>query len=507
MVPPPDAIVIGAGHNGLVCAAYLARAGRRVLVLEAADRPGGAAVTREFVPGFKVSACAHLLHLLPRAVMQDLALERHGLRMAASALPTTALAPGEAPLAAGSGAEQGPWLARLQRLAAALVPAMEQTPPRLGSGNWRDAAALLGLGVGLRRLGRADMRDLLRILLSNIADVLDEPEMPQHLRAVLAFDAVLGGNLGPRSPGTVLPLLVRLAAEGMAGGGLAQPAGGMGAVADALAASATSAGVAIRLAAPVARILVRNDRAAGVELQSGEIVEARTVVSGASPRTTLLGLLGAEHLDTGFVRQVQHMRTRGMTAKLHLALDGLPDVPGLSHAALAGRMLLAPSVDYLERAYNPTKYDGFAAAPALEITVPTLNDPSLAPAGQHVMSVIVQYVPYALRGGWDGGRAVLLETVLRALEGVLPGLRARVLASELLTPPDIEREFRIDGGHWHHAELSFDQFFLLRPVPGATQYVTPLAGLYLCGAGSHPGGGVMGTPGRNAARQILRQAA
>jgi phytoene dehydrogenase-like protein len=357
----------------------------------------------------------------------------------------------------------------------------------------------------IRKLGRRDMRELLRIGGMNVYDLLQDEFESDALKGALGFDAVLGTNFGPRSPGTVLTLLYRLAAE-FAGGerALSQPLGGMGAFCDALSKSAASLGVTVRTASPVAKILVEGDKATGVVLESGERVAASTVISSADPKTTFLKLLGAPHLDTGFVRRVHHVRTRGLAAKLHLALNRAPAFVGVDAAALRGRLLLAPSLQYLERAYNHSKYGEFSASPAMEITVPTANDATLAPAGKHVLSAIVQYAPYTLKGGWESHRAGFTDVCLGALEGVAPGLRGSVVAAELLTPVDMEREFRMDGGHWHHGDLAFDQFFFVRPVPGAAQHRTPMPGLYLCGAGCHPGGGVMGVAGRNAAQQVLK---
>ena len=514
-----DSIVVGGGHNGLVCAAYLARAGRRVLVLEAADRLGGAAVTREFAPGFSVSACAHLLHLMPAALMRDLGLEKSGLRFAATGLPTVALAldarhlsfaPGNlAGLAQASSTDAAAladWQRQLQRFARALHPLLTRTPPRLGTDAWRDRLTLLGLGWRLRRLGRRDLRELLRIGGMCVHDLLEDRFRLPLLKGALALDAVLGTNYGPRSPGTVLSLLYRFAAS-QGTDALALPQGGLGALSEALARVARAAGAEIRTAAVVERIRVRDDHAAGVLLTSGEEIAGRTVVSSADPKSTFLGLVGSEHLDAGFVRRVSHVRSRGLTAKLHLALERLPEFPGLGEQALRARLLVAPSSDYIERAYNHTKYNEFSAAPMLEITIPTLTDASLAPPGKHVMSVIVQYAPYTLAGGWPAVRQAFTERVIDTLAGYAPHLREAICATELLTPPDIEREFRISGGHWHHAELALDQFLMVRPVPGAAQYQTPVPGLFLCGAGSHPGGGVMGLAGRNAARQLMREAA
>jgi phytoene dehydrogenase-like protein len=510
-----DCIVIGGGHNGLVCAAYLAKSGRSVLVLEAAERVGGAAVTREFAPGYRVSSCAHLLHLMPQAMIKELDLGAHGFRLANASLPTTALSASGAPLALGGGESSSltgasradalaypAYVLRLRRLAAALQPLMMNVPPRLGTDAWSDRLALLRLAWKLRRLGRRDMRELLRIIGMNVYDLLEEHFDTPLLQGALALDAVLGTNFGPRSPGTVLTLLYRLASHDDSGI-LAQPLGGMGALSDALAKAAVAAGATIRTAAPVERISVQEDHVQGVVLQSQETIAADVVISSCDPKTTFLGLLGSAQLDTGFVRRVSHLRTRGLAAKLHLALDARPTFSGVGADALAGRLLIAPSLAFIERAYNHAKYAEFSSEPIFEITVPSVNDPSLAPPGKHVLSAIIQYAPYALAGGWERQRQSFSELAIDTLERYAPGLRVSISCAELLTPLDIERQFRITGGHWHHADLAFDQFFMVRPVPGAAQYQTPVAGLYLCGAGCHPGGGVMGTAGRNAARQVL----
>jgi len=510
-----DCIVVGAGHNGLVCAASLARAGRRVLVVESRDRVGGAAVTREFAPAYRVSAGAHLLYLMPDALIRELALERHGLALAASRLPTTALALGSAltvgpePRLPGNSEDAATWRsfsARMLKFSRLLLKILGDTPARLGTEAWSDRRALLSIALSIRLLGRRDMQELLRIGAMNVYDLLEEYFETPLLKGALGFDAVLGSNFGPRSPGTVLTWLYRLAGQSGSNSGLALPRGGLGAVSEALGRAAQAAGATIRTGAPVARILVREDRAAGVVLESGEEIEADRVVSNADPKATFLNLLGPEHLDAGFVRRIQHLRARGNVAKLHLALDGLPEIAGVDAAARGGRVLISPSLDYLEHAYNHTKYGEVSQEPALEISVPSIHDPDLAPAGQHVLSAIAQYAPYTLKNGWPQSRAQYLNALVLLLERYWPGLKARIRAAELLTPPDVEREFGITGGHWHHAELALDQFYFVRPVPGAAQYATPMPHLYLCGAGCHPGGGIMGLAGRNAARQILKAA-
>ncbi|HMH27867.1 MAG TPA: NAD(P)/FAD-dependent oxidoreductase, partial [Steroidobacteraceae bacterium] len=253
-----------------------------------------------------------------------------------------------------------------------------------------------------------------------------------------------------------------------------------------------------------ARILVEADRACGVVLESGEHIDAKQVISNADPKTTFLKLLGTAHLDAGFVRRVNHIRSQGLAAKIHLALNRLPPFAAVAETALRGRLLFAPSLAHIEQAYNHTKYGEFSASPTMEITVPSINDSTLAPTGKHVLSAIVQYAPYALKQGWDNGRQHFLDTSLDALEALAPGLRGCIVAAEVMTPADMEKQFLGSGGHWHHGDLAFDQILMMRPVPGAAQYRTPLEGLFLCGAGCHPGGGVMGIAGRNAAEQVLR---
>ncbi len=510
-------VIIGGGHNGLACAATLARAGKSVLVLEAAATVGGAARNREFAPGFTVSAAAHLLHALPSDVIAELELEKHGLAYAGKSLPTHALRASESPLKLAGGQASGDGLsakdiaayarfsADMVRFAKALVPVFRMIPPRLSIETWAQRLEFMKIAWTLRKLGRKDMREVMRIIGMNMYDLLDEYFESDALKGALALDATLGAEWGARSPGTVLTYLLRL--SGMAGNpdlGVAQVRGGMGAVCAAFAASATSAGVEIRTSSRVKRVVVENDRACGVELDSGEVIRAENVISNADPRTTLLKLLGTAHLDTGFVRKLHHLRASGRAGKLHLALSELPAFNGLAANALGDRLVIAPSMDYIERAFNPSKYREYPDAPAMEVSLPTMRDASLAPGGRHVLSAVVQFLPYDNGPDRDANRAKALEACIATLEVYAPGIRKLILGAELLTPYDIEQEFGMTGGHWHHAAVGFDQFFFIRPVPGAAQHRTPVDGLFLCGAGCHPGGGVMGIAGRNAAKQVLR---
>ena len=343
------------------------------------------------------------------------------------------------------------------------------------------------------------MREFLRIAGINIYDVLQENFDSPLLKGALSLDGVMGTNLGPRSNNSVFCALHRL--SGLQG--VSMPKGGMGTVSKTLAAVAEKQDALIRTSATVSRILMDGDQVWGVELEGGEQIAAATVISSADPKTTFLGLLGARHLEAGFVRRIRNIRMRGNVAKLHLALDGVPLFKGLNQNQLGDRLLIAPDMDYVERAFNQSKYGEYSIKPVAEITIPSLHDVSLAPPGKHVLSAIVQYAPYHVKAGWAEKKAAFADELIGLLASYAPGIHSQILHKELLTPVDIESEFRIAGGHWHHGELAMDQFLMLRPVPHSAQYASPLNGLFLCGAGSHPGGGVMGSAGRNAAKAVL----
>ena len=503
-----DAIVVGAGHNGLVCSALLAKAGKRVLVLEANDQVGGAAITREFADGYSVSACAHLLYQLHAVVRKDLKL---GPKLASDDMATIALSEdGNHVRLAGSSVEgvsdsdaesYREFHTRMTRFAGLLKTYLNKAPPRLGSKDFKDLATFARLGLDLRRLGKKEMREFLRLIGMNIHDELTERFQSPLLKGALSLDAVLGTHLGPRSANTVFTYLYRLAGNQ---GRVSAPAGGMGSVSEELAQVARESGVTIRTGMPVNRIIIENGRAVGAETESGERFESYTIVSNADPKRTIMELVGARNVETGFARRIHHVRMRGNAAKLHLALDGLPGIEGLSEKGFAERIVIAPDEHYVDRAFNPAKYGESSPAPVVEMTFPSFRDSTLAPAGKHVMSAVVQYAPYGLKGGWTTAAKKEFESaVIKTIARYAPDLEQRITASELLTPADIEREFHITGGHWHHGELALDQFLFVRPVSGAAQYQTPLDGLYLCGAGAHPGGGVSGAAGRNAARAIL----
>lgn len=509
-----DAIVVGAGHNGLVCAAWLARSGLRVRLVEAAGTPGHAMRSVEFAPGFRVSPLAHILNRLHPDVVSTLDLARHGLRLGEPA-PTIILDPLNGPVVLDGAygeriegvpaAEASAWAGLrtlLLRQAGILKPFLTRAPPRLGALSLTDKTALGAALIAMRRQGREEMREFLRMLLMNVHDVADEHLADDRLKGLLAFDATLGINLGPRSPTSLLGLYYRLAGDldGRAG---AQVIGQADCLAEALVGAAGHHGVSISTGSRVSRILVEDGSAVGIELADGTVLKAPVVASSVDPHTTMLGLVGAPSLDIGYARRVSAIRMKGAAARLHLALDAPPAFTGLDAGAVRGRLVIAGSADRVERAYNPSKYGDFSREPVMEITLPGIGDPSFAPDGACVLSATVQFAPYELSSGWETGRGAFLDAAMSVLERHAPGLGATVLHSELLTPADIEARYRVRGGHWHHGDLQADQMLFSRPVSGADGYATPIGGLYLCGAGAHPGGGVSGVPGMNAARAIL----
>ncbi len=509
--PSFDAIIIGGGVNGLACAGRLAQAGQKVLVLDAADTPGGGALTAEFAPGYRVDGLAHLVTHLDARMLAALKPVGHGLEWAVGSMATTALSSdgGHLTLNGAYGEnvqgldedEAQRWAAlrgRLLRHTEILRPLREITPPLPGKGGGKGNLLALGrAGLNLRRLGREDMQEFLRMILINVHDVVQEDLTDDRLRGLLAFDATLGTFLGPRSPNSLFLLWHRLSGDA---GRIRWPRGGMGALASALAEAVRAAGAELRCAARVDRVLSDGDRATGVRLESGEEIAARCVISTANPRTTFLDLLGARQVETGLVRRLNNIRMRGTAAKLHLALKGAPDFRG---ADLRHRLVIAPSSDTVENAFNHIKYGEFSPAPVMEITCPTAHDSGFAPDGHHVLSIVAQYAPYSLRGGWEAGRDALQAAILKQLEAHAPGIGELVTAVELLTPADIAARHGLVGGSWHQGDLAVEQMLFMRPAVGIARYATPMPGLWLAGAGSHPGGGISGTAGWNAANEIL----
>lgn len=514
-MPSFDCIVIGAGPNGLAAAHRLATRGARVLVLEAAAGTGGGAAGEPLFPGFPGVPLAHLSYNLDPRVEAAMQLTRHGLRWADANLSTTALSAtgghlrlegpvGERLTGDVPQADQLAWAdlrARLLRFAGVLAPLNALSPPRLARGVGNPMLKLAMIGLRARLMGAADFRELGRILLTNAHDLLNDELSDPLLKGVLAFDATLGSWLGPRSPNSVLPWLHRLSG-GVAGvhGALGLPIGGIAAIGSAMTQSAQAAGVTIRCNARVGRIVVEDGRVVGVVLTEGEEFRAGRIVSSLSPKTTLLSLVGARHLDAGLATRARHLKARGGAAKLHLALRGVPDFRG---ASLKDRLVIAPSEHHVERAFNPGKYGRVPDAPVMEIVIPTAHDPSLAPEGRHLLSAVAQFAPHA-PADLEAARAEMLTACLRQLEAHAPGIGALVERAEMLMPQDIEARWGLAGGNWHGGELSAEQMLFLRPLPGLSQYRGPVEGLWLASAGCHPGGGVSGSAGWNAALALER---
>jgi phytoene dehydrogenase-like protein len=520
-----DAIVVGAGHNGLTCAAYLARAGRKVLVLERRPVIGGATVSEQPYPGFTYSSCSYVVSLLRPQIIRELELSRHGLEILPLDWTYSPYEDGEA-LLRGPDPEMnrrniarfsprdadryplfGQAMSELGRLVKPLIEAPAPDPSTLSPSVLFE---LLRLVRRFRGLDEGAIAALVKMMTMSAVDFLGEWFESERLIGPMSVSGIIGTFLGVRSPGTAYVLLHHYMGEidgAFRAWGLQK--GGTGGVALAIARSAQAAGAEIRTASPVARILVRGGEARGVVLENGDEFFARAVVSGADPHRTFLGLVGEELLDADFARQVKRFKLRGSSGKVNLALDSLPELPGIApdSPAMRADVTISPSIDYLERAYDDAKYGRYSRRPCLDCVIPSLSDPSLAPPGKHVMSVFVQYAPYKLAEGpadWENQREAFGDTVIDTLERFLPGLRDRILHRQVLTPWDLEQVYGLTEGNIFHGELSLEQLAFLRPVPGWARHRTPVRKLWLCGSGAHPGGGIMAAPGQLCASAMLR---
>ncbi len=551
MADTRDIVIIGAGHNGLVTAYYLAKAGLKPLLLERRPVAGGAAITDEFHPGFKCSTLAHSSGPLCPEILRDMQLDRYGLQMIQPDPRVFSPSPdGRALLLYGDPARSAGEMARfskkdaekfpefqriLGRIAGTISRLMSQTPPSIDKPTAGDFWNLLKTARGFRSLGKKDMFRLLRWGPMPVADLVAEWFETELLRATIASRGIFGTFLGPWSAGSSAVLLIRAAADAHPAGTASFAKGGMGSLTQAMVAAATQAGAEVRTGAEVSRISVKNGSVTGVVLSNGEEIAAKTVISNADPRRTFLRFIDPAHLEPDFVFRMQNYRCLGTVAKVNLALSGLPSFTALKSVApgfpipsgqvspaergdlkrgatlaLAGRIHIGPEIDYLERAFDDAKYGDFSREPILDITIPSIADPSLAPSGRHVMSIYVQFAPFKLKpstvknAGWNERRDALGDAVVKTLSTYAPDIPSLILHRQVITPHDLEQTYGLTGGHIFHGELALDQLFTMRPLLGWARYRAPLKGLYLCGSGTHPGSGLTAVSGANAAREILK---
>jgi phytoene dehydrogenase-like protein len=517
-----DVVIVGGGHNGLVCAAYLARAGKRVLVVERRERVGGAAMSEEVFPGFRFSVFSYVVSLLRPEIIRDLELPRHGLHILPLESTLTPLPDGNYLAQWNDHDQNRRELARhslrdaeaydefgieLHQMARLIKPILGVAPPDPASLRPRELLDLAALARLFGRIEKKKFNTLWKLLTMSSAEYLDTWFESGVLKATKSASGIIGTMLGPRSPGTAYVLLHHYMGEldgVFRAWGFAK--GGNGSVSAAIASAARSFGAEIRTSAPVQQIRIRNGKAKGVVLEGGAEIDADIVVSGADPRRTFLGLVGEQNLPDEFAESIKRFKFRGSSAKVNLALGELPDftcMPGRG-PHLRGAVSISPSVAYLEQAYDDAKYGEISRRPYMDIVIPSMLDPTMAPPGKHVMSIFVQYAPYHVNGGWtDARREALGDAVIDTLSEYAPNMKRAVLHRQVVTPADIERIVGLSEGNIFQGELSLHQMFFLRPSPAWSRYRTPIEGLWQCGSGTHPGGGVMGASGRNAAYALL----
>jgi phytoene dehydrogenase-like protein len=525
MAKTHDIVILGGGHNGLVTAFYLAKAGLKPLVIERRATVGGAAATDEFHPGFRCSTLAHSAGPLAPEIVRDMQLARHGLETIQPPVRCFAPAPdGRALLLYDDVAKSAESIAQfskkdaakyqdfqqaLARIAEVVGRVLRQTPPEIDKPSSGDLWNMIKTGKAMRGLGPQDMFRLLRWGPMAVADLVGEWFETELLRATIAARGIFGSHLGPWSAGSSAVLLLRAASDTHPAGSAAFVKGGLGSLAQAMAKAAQAAGAEIRTGVEVDQIIVKEGRATGVVVKGGEEITAKTVISNADPRCTFLRLIDPVHLEPSFLGRIKNFRANGSVAKINLALSGVPTFSALGQGAdaqaLSGRIHIGPEIDYLERAFDAAKYGKCSAVPVLDVAIPTLTDLSLAPAGKHVMSIYAQFAPYKLReGDWASQRDAFADTVIKTLAAYAPGLPELILHRQVITPLDMEKEYGLTGGHIFHGELALDQIFTMRPLLSWARYRTPIEGLYLCGSGTHPGNGLTGLSGSNAAREILK---
>src|ERR1700759_5441827 len=519
-----DVIVIGGGHNGLTNAAYLARAGKKVLVLERRHVLGGAAVTEEVFPGFKFSVCSYVVSLLRPEIIRDLDLPRHGLEILPLDGTFTPMPSGDYLWRVNDHGKTHREIARhskldaeaydefgkaMQAMCRFVKPILSMVPPDPTTLNPRELMKLLFIGRRFQGMSSYDKYNQVQLMTMSAIDFLDQWFETDVLKATMSASGIIGTFLGVRSPGTAYVLLHHYMGEidgAFRSWGFSR--GGNGAISNAIGDAARQAGVEIRMQVAVDRILVKNGRAAGVVLKSGEEISATVVSSSVDPHLTFEKFLQPSELPSEFLEGVRRYKYRGSSGKVNLALDGLPEfkaMPGTG-AHLRGAISISPGVEYMERAYDDAKYGNFSRRPYIDMVIPSLTDPSVAPPGKHVLSCFVQYAPYKLaQGTWDDQREAFGDTVVNTIAEHAPNIKKLIVGRQVLTPLDLEREFGLTQGNIFQGELSLEQLFFLRPVPGWAYYRTPIDGLYMCGSATHPGGGIMGAPGRIASQVILKE--
>jgi phytoene dehydrogenase-like protein len=518
-----NVVIIGGGHNGLVTAFYLAKAGFKPLVLERRSQPGGAAITAELHPGFRSSILAHAAGPIRPDIVRDMQLQKHGLKLITPEAGVVALTPtGRALTLYNDARKSAQEIGKFSQKDAARYPefqyslgkmgrvigeALALAPPNIDNPSKGDLWGMLQTGRSIRKLGKKDMYRLLRWGPMAVADLVAEAFETELLRATIAARGIFGTFFGPWSAGSSLVLLIRAAGDEHPAGSAFFAVGGIGSVTQAMASAAKQAGAEIRTNAEVIEVRIKDGTATSVVLSTGEEIAARAIISNADPKRTLLKLVDPTHLTPDFVMKLQHYRTPGTVAKVNLALSGLPKFSALngSSEALSGRIHIGPEIDYLERAFDESKYGNFSRQPYLEIAIPSLTDPSLAPPGKHVMSIYMQYAPYKLKNSdWESQRVPLGDTVVKTIAQYAPNLPELILTHQIITPQDLEENYGLTGGHIFHGELALDQFFTMRPLLDWARYRTPIRNLYLCGSGTHPGSGLTGGSGATAAREILK---
>jgi phytoene dehydrogenase-like protein len=517
-----DAIIVGAGHNGLTCAAYLARAGRKVLVLERRHLVGGAAVSEEVFPGFTYTVCSYVVSLLRPEVIRELELAKHGLQIHPLEHVFLPMENGDHLVAWADEAKNREELKRhslrdadmtpkfvdmMYKMAFAVKPILGYVPPDLSSPNLRDLRTLRDFGKHLKGLGRETMQQLTKIMTMSVDDFVSEYFESEIVKGMHSLSGIIGTMLGPKSPGTAYVLLHHFMGE-LDGAFTAwgTQKGGTGGVSEAIASAARSHGAEIRVNAPVSQVIVKNGTAQGVALENGDELYADLVVSGCDPKVTFRKLVEEKELPSDLVRAIDKFKFRGSSGKVNLALDAAPVFRGMpSPELLRGSVDICPSIDYAEKAYDEAKYGGFSRRPAIEIDIPTMVDPTMAPPGKHVMSCFVQYASYDMSeyGDRDQQREAFGNAVVDTISEFVPNFKDIILHKQVLTPWDLEDQIALTEGNIFHGELTLDQLFFLRPAAGYADYRTPLRNYWQCGSGTHPGGGIMGAPGRLAAREIL----